>query len=138
MAEPENHAAIVMPRSRVERVKRGVVFACGIITLSLGIIGIAMPILPTTPFLLLASACFLRSSERANNWLLGNKLLGSYIRNYKEKRGMTKNAKACTLSFLWGLIIATIMFMIDLLAVEIILLVIASLVTMHILHLKTV
>ncbi|MFW9946231.1 MAG: DUF454 family protein [Candidatus Odinarchaeota archaeon] len=59
-------------------------FIPGIICLIIGIIGIILPILPTTPFLLLALACFLRSSERFNHWFLNSKILGLYIRSYKE------------------------------------------------------
>ena len=66
------------------RFVKALYFIAGTVCLILGIIGIILPILPTTPFLLLAAGCYARSSERFYNWLLNNRILGSYIRNYRE------------------------------------------------------
>ena len=60
----------------------------GIISLILGSIGIVLPVLPTTPFLLLSAACFAKSSKRFYNWLMNNRILGTFIKNYKEGLGM--------------------------------------------------
>ncbi|MFX1374766.1 MAG: YbaN family protein [Promethearchaeota archaeon] len=76
------------------------IFLGGFISLILGVIGIVIPILPTTPFLLLASAAFAKSSKRFHKWLLNNKILGSYIRNYKEGKGMPVKIKVMTLTLL--------------------------------------
>jgi uncharacterized membrane protein YbaN (DUF454 family) len=73
----------------------------GTVCVGLGILGIVLPLLPATPFLLLASACFVRGSERLNRRLLGNKYLGPYITNIKERRGMPLRAKVYTLLLLW-------------------------------------
>ena len=59
----------------------------------LGILGLFLPLLPTTPFLLLAAACYIRSSERFYNWLINNKWLGNYIKNYLEGKGVSLKAK---------------------------------------------
>ncbi len=56
-------------------------------------IGIFIPILPTTPFILLAAACYIKSSEKLYNWLTSNKVFSKYIKNYSLKKGMTKNTK---------------------------------------------
>ncbi|MFC2135498.1 YbaN family protein [Bacteroidota bacterium] len=63
--------------------------------------GIFLPLLPTTPFLLLAAACFIRSSDRLYNWLLNHRLFGNYIRNYREHKAIPLKAKIVTLLTLW-------------------------------------
>ncbi len=75
--------------------------AAGVASLALGFVGVVVPILPTTPFLLLAAACFLRSSERMHGWLLGNPFLSGYLRHYQAGEGMPARAKALTLVLLW-------------------------------------
>ena len=60
----------------------------GTIFLGFGIVGIFLPILPTTPFLLLSAACYARSSQRFYYWLMNNKWFGNYIKNYNEGRGV--------------------------------------------------
>ena len=103
----------------------------------LGIIGIILPLLPTTPFLLLAAACYARSSKKAYNWLLNNKWFGSYIKNYHEGKGIPLKVKIMAISFLWVTILASIFFIIEIFWIEILLMVIASLVSIHIVLIKT-
>ncbi len=103
----------------------------------LGLIGIILPILPTTPFLLLAAACYARSSNKAYTWLLNNKWFGSYIKNYNEGKGIPLKVKIMAISFLWITILASLIFIIEFFLVEILLLIIASLVSIHILLIKT-
>lgn len=73
----------------------------GTIAVALGILGIFLPLLPTTPFLLLASACYMKGSQRMHRWLLHNRLLGTYLRNIEERKGLPLKAKAATLVLLW-------------------------------------
>jgi hypothetical protein len=73
----------------------------GSIFLALGVIGIFVPLLPTTPFLLLASACYLRGSERLHRWLLGHGRLGAYIRDFEEGRGIPLRAKVLAMAMMW-------------------------------------
>lgn len=83
----------------------------GTISLALGILGIFVPGLPTTPFLLLTAALYVRSSERLYNALISNRYLGKYILNYREKGGMAMKAKIYSISFMWTMIgISTIFF----------------------------
>ena len=103
----------------------------------LGIIGIFIPILPTTPFLLLAAACYARGSERFYNWLLSNRLFGKYIRNYREGKGIPLIVKVVTISLLWLTILISALFFVQLLVIKIILIGIAVGVTIHILYVKT-
>lgn len=74
----------------------------GSIAVVLAILGIFLPLLPTTPFLLLASACYVRGSERLHRWLLNNRLFGEYLRNIENKRGMPLRGKIITLALLWA------------------------------------
>lgn len=109
----------------------------GIITLMLGVFGVFIPLLPTTPFLLLAAACFFRSSDRLYSWLIHHKWFGNYIRHYREYKAITLHTKAVTLILLWSVIGYTAFGVIDTWWVRILLGVIALSVTIHILHLKT-
>lgn len=74
----------------------------GGIAVVLAIVGMFLPLLPTTPFLLLASACFARGSSRLHNWLLSNRLFGEYIRNYEQGRGIPLRGKVVALVMLWA------------------------------------
>ncbi len=108
----------------------------GFISLILGIIGIVIPILPTTPFLLLASASFAKSSKRFDRWLLNNKILGAYIKNYREGKGLPIKIKIITLSLLWITISISMLFLLELLWVLILLICIAIAVSIHIILIK--
>jgi uncharacterized membrane protein YbaN (DUF454 family) len=74
----------------------------GCIALALAVAGLFLPLLPTTPFLLLASACFVRGSKRLHRWLHANRLFGVYLQNYEEHRAIPRKAKICALVLLWG------------------------------------
>jgi uncharacterized protein len=102
----------------------------------LGFIGIFVPVLPTTSFLLLAAFLFTRSSKRTLHWLENNRLFGAYIRNYRAGYGMRMHDKVITLVMLWGGIGASIYFIQGPLWVELLLLVVAIAVTAHIALLK--
>jgi len=120
-----------------KKLTRGLLITAGTISIGLGIAGIFIPVLPTTPFLLLAAACYMRSSERLYRRLLNNKVLGTYICNYIEGKGMSLRAKAITLLLLWGSIGATMWLGTQNLVVRIVLGIIAAGVTVHIIMLKT-
>ncbi len=109
----------------------------GFASLFLGIIGIAVPLLPTTPFLLLSAACFLRGSDRLYQWLMNNRLFGSYIRNYQEHKAIPLKAKILAISLLWITILYSIIFILESVYIRILLVAIAVAVTLHILHFKT-
>ena len=73
--------------------RKKLLFFLGCISLVLGTIGIAVPLLPTTPFLLLSAYAFGKSSERCSCFILNNKIFGKYIRDYQEKKGITLKNK---------------------------------------------
>ncbi len=109
----------------------------GTISLVLGILGIFLPLLPTTPFLLLTAALYFKSSSRLYKWLLNQKHLGPYIRNFRENKTIPLRAKILSISLMWGTMLYCVFFIIPLLWVKILLLIIAAGVTYHILSYRT-
>lgn len=89
------------PQTYLDHAARLMLIAAGLICVGLGALGILLPGLPTTPFLLLAAYCFARSSEHFHGWLLNHRWFGSYVRNFESGRGMTRPAKATTLLVMW-------------------------------------
>jgi uncharacterized protein len=125
-------------KSDKERVVRALLLVAGTISLTLGAIGLVLPILPTTPFLLLSAACYLRSSERMHKWLLGNRWFGEYIRNYQEGKGIPLKTKILAMSVLWGTIFFSVLFALDeFLIAQVALLLIALGVSVHLIRLPT-
>ena len=109
----------------------------GLISLSLGILGVFLPLLPTTPFLLLSAALFMKSSTRLYNWLMNHKYLGKYLQNYILHKTISVKTKISSISLLWIAILSTAYFAVDKLLIKILLLVIAIAVTIHILSFKS-
>ena len=122
---------------RLPGVYRYLYFISGILLVAIGVIGIFLPILPTTIFLILASACFIKSSPRANEWLRNHKILGMYIKNYQDKSGLTVKSKIFNITFLWIMISASAIFFTELWYIKVLLLAIAIGVTIHLLMIKT-
>ncbi|MHC1705618.1 MAG: YbaN family protein [Tenuifilaceae bacterium] len=118
------------------RIKRAILLFFGILALVLGFIGVFVPLLPTTPFLLIASYCFVRSSNRFNSWLLNNRVLGPFIKDYVNKRAIKKKIKWITIIVLWTTILISIVLIKSFLWVKILLIVIAAGVTIHIVSLR--
>jgi uncharacterized membrane protein YbaN (DUF454 family) len=119
------------------KIKRCFFIAAGTIFLVLGAVGIFLPILPTTPFLLLSAACYYKGSKRMHRWMLSNRWFGNYIRNYKEGKGISLKAKAFTISLLWVVIAYSALFMVNVVIVQIFLFVIAIGVSIHIIAMPT-
>jgi uncharacterized protein len=109
----------------------------GTMFLLVGVLGVVLPLLPATPFLLLASACYVRGSETLYNWLMSNKYLGPYITNIKDKRGMPIKAKIITITVLWVSLLIS-MYRVDSMLLDSTLALVGIGVTTLILKLKTV
>ena len=73
----------------------------GSLSLALGVAGIFVPLLPTTPFLLLSAALYMRSSPRLYDWLLRQPCLGAYIRDFRENRAIPLRAKVVSVVLVW-------------------------------------
>jgi hypothetical protein len=108
----------------------------GVTAVALGAIGIFVPVLPTTPFLLLAAYLFLGSSQNLYRWLLTHRILGIYIKNYIQHKAIAPRVKVFTLTLLWISITYSIYITKGTLWLQILLGVIALGVTIHILQLK--
>jgi len=109
----------------------------GILAFCLGIIGVFIPFLPTTPFLLLAAGFFLKGSDRLYQWLINHKLFGKYIRNFREYKAIPIKTKIFAVSTLWATILASVFFYTKSLTLKGLLIGIGIGVTIHILHYKT-
>lgn len=109
----------------------------GTLCVALGGLGMFLPVLPTTPFLLLAAICYARSSKRFYHWLMTNRWCGEYIRNYREGRGIPLKQKVLTILLLWLTICYTALFFVSLWWVKSILLGIAVGVTIYLIKIKT-
>lgn len=127
-----------------QQIIRALWLTAGTICVALGAIGIVLPILPTTPFLLAAAACYYKSSPRLHRWLLNNKYFGEYIRNYTEGKGLTAKTKVTALTVLWATISISIVFALPrllpitfVLPLQIIMIAMAAAVSVHILRLPT-
>lgn len=110
--------------------------AIGTFFLGLGAIGIFLPLMPTTPFVLLALACYLRGSEKMHRWLLQNRYFGKYLQDYQARKGVPWRIKIPVLSFLWLTVTYTAFYWIPLLWGKILLFLIATTVTIYLLFLE--
>jgi uncharacterized membrane protein YbaN (DUF454 family) len=127
-----------------QKIIRTLWLAVGLVCVGLGAIGMVLPILPTTPFLLAAAACFCKSSKRMYDWLLSNGWFGEYIRNYKEGRGLTMKTKITALTVMWATIGISTVFLLNrllpsqlILPLQIVMIAVAIGVSIHILRLPT-
>ena len=84
-------------------------FTCGFISMVIGIIGIPVPGLPTTPLMILAAACFAKSSQRFYDCIINNKLFGHHVKNYREGNGIPKKSKPIILTTLWGFVLFAVL-----------------------------
>lgn len=118
-------------------VRKAVLIFTGTVCVALGVLGMFLPLLPTTVFLLMAAYCYSRSSERFHDWLLNNRLCGEYIRNYKSRRGISMRQKVTTISILWVSIGVSIWLLGGGFWSTLLLLAVALGVTVHLVWLKT-
>ena len=121
----------------MKKAKKYFLISVGFLSVGLGILGMFLPMLPTTPFLLLAATCFSKSSDKFFNWLINNKWFGKYISSYYQEKSIPLKIKVFSISFLWVTILSTIFFFLDNIYLKIMLVTIATLVTYHISTIKT-
>ena len=116
--------------------KKSLLVVAGTLSLVVGVIGIFLPLLPTTPLLLLAAYCYLKSSDKLYQRLMNSKRLGPYIQNYLEKKAVTRRIKFSALAFLWiSLTISIVLF--NNLYIRLLLGLVGIVVSIHIVSLKT-
>ncbi|PLX85449.1 MAG: DUF454 domain-containing protein [Desulfuromonas sp.] len=117
------------------RVLRAALTALGLCCTALGVLGIFLPLLPTVPLLLLAAACFARSSERFHGWLLEHPRLGPMIRGFLDGQGIPLRAKITAIGLIWLTIPISVLFFIPLLWAKVFLIAIGLCTTIYLLRL---
>lgn len=116
---------------------RYILVILGILFCILGVVGIFVPLLPTTPFLLLSAALFFRSSPRLYDKLLSHPQLGPYIRNFREHKAIPLRVKFISVSLVWITILYSAYYLVDYMWLKVLLLVLALSISFYILHFKT-
>lgn len=109
----------------------------GSVAVGLAVLGIVLPVLPTTPFLLLAAWCYARSSTRFYLWLMNHRWWGKYLRDYTAGRGVPARVKVYAITLLWITILSSAFLAIDKIWLRILLITIATAVSIHIVRLRT-
>ena len=84
-------------------------FTIGFFVMSIGLIGIVVPGLPTTPLMILAAACFAKSSQRFYDWIINNRMFGHHVKNYREGKGIPKKSKPIILGTLWTFVLFAVL-----------------------------
>lgn len=135
---PIDHAAAERAVERLPGpLRRGVYFGVGAVSVGFGVIGIFVPLWPTTCFLLLAAWCFARSSPRAERWLNENRLFGKYLRDYRERGIISTRVRRTSLAVLWTFIGASAFLFLGRLWAVALLGLVAAAVTLHLYSLPT-
>ncbi len=109
----------------------------GTVSLVLGIVGIFLPVLPTTPFLLLSAALYFRSSPRLYAWLMGHPQLGPYIKNFREHRSIPLRVKVVSVGMVWITLLYCAVFVAKVLWFRLFFVGLAVAISLHILQYKT-
>ena len=122
---------------KYKSLKNTILTVLGLLAVALALIGIFLPVLPTTPFLLLAAGLFVRSSKRMHDWLMHNRILGPYLHTYLACRAVTRRTRTHALVFLWASLLLSMLW-IDKPIVRIILPIVGLAVTVHLMKLKTI
>ena len=97
-----------------------VLIVLGTLSLGIGIIGIVVPGLPTTPFILLTAGLYIKSSDRLYQKLINSRFIGPYINNFRKNKGMTKRAKLSSIGIMWLMIAISCFFLIEPLTIKLI------------------
>jgi len=121
----------------MRRLTKKILIVFGTFFLGVGVIGIFVPLLPTTPFLLLSAACYARSSKRLYDWLMSNRYFGRHLKDYVGGKGISLQLKLLALSLFLMTIACSVIFILDNVFWRMTLLLIGAGVSVHILALKT-
>jgi uncharacterized membrane protein YbaN (DUF454 family) len=118
------------------RLGRALFIVAGSLSLAVGALGIVVPLLPTTPFLILAALCYARGSVRCHRWLVTNPVFGRYLADYLGGRGVPWRVRASSLVFLWVAIALTVVFVAEALWLRLLLAAVAVGVSVHVVLIK--
>mgnify|MGYP006050624859 FL=1 len=109
----------------------------GSLSLFLGLLGIALPLLPTTPFLLLSATCYFHGSDKLYHWLMAHPTLGPYIHSFREEKAIPLRAKVVSVTMVWVTLLYCIFFVVNSLWIKLLLLFLAIAISWHILSYAT-
>jgi len=118
-------------------ITRAVLIILGTLFLALGFLGVFLPVLPSTPFFLLAAALYMRSSERLYAWIMNNPTIRPHLERFQRERSMTLQAKVMVLALAWAMLMAAAIFMVESLFMKVFLVALAVIKTIVIARLKT-
>ena len=128
------------PKKELSKFNKQALVVAGHSFVGLGVLGMILPLMPTTVFLLLAGACYAKSSPRFYTWLHTNKYFGKHLKNYQEKKGISLSVKVYSTSVLWISILFSIYTLRNtssFIYISILLIIIASAITIHLFTIKT-
>lgn len=131
-------AGIAKKIAGMDPFRRWILIAAGTLSLAIGVIALLLPVVPTTPFLLAAAACYIRSSHRFYSWLINHRWLGPPVRAYREEKGMTLRNKIMTIATFWIANLVTALFIAKVWWLKIPLFAFALFMTWHVARLKTI
>ena len=117
---------------------RWILICCGCFSVLAGVVGIFLPLLPTVPFLLLAAACFARSSERFHTWLVQHNQLGPLIRDYLNGGGIPLRAKRIAIGMVWISFPASAFLFVQVVWLKVLLMAVAAGITLYLISLPTI
>lgn len=119
-----------------KNIKKYLLIIVGSLTLILGTIGIFIPILPTTPFLLVCAYCYIRSSKSLYDWLINHKVFGKYVYSYLVHKAIKKSSKIIAITLIWASLSFTI-YLLQNIYLAFMLIFIGGAVSIYLLSLKT-
>jgi len=137
LKESEMSGAEAVDESVSAKVKKGFYILLGTLALALGAVGLFIPVLPTTPLVILAAACYFRGSERLYNWVLDTELFGETIRNYRAGRGLTRGTKIRAVGLMWAVILLSAFLFVENILIRVSLIGIAAAVSAYLMRLPT-
>ncbi|MGQ9612953.1 MAG: YbaN family protein [Chloroflexus sp.] len=117
---------------------RVILLTVGSVALLIAALGLVIPGLPTTPFVLIAAACYIRSSERLYRWLVTNRFFGPVIETWRKERGLTLRTKLMTFVLVWCMLGGTALFLVENVIIQMILIGLAVIKTFVLIRLRTV
>jgi uncharacterized membrane protein YbaN (DUF454 family) len=117
--------------------KRLVYVVVGTVSLALGLLGVVLPVIPTTPFILFSAWCYYRGSKRFHDWLVNHRYLGKIVAEYSGDEGMRKESKIKAIAFTWAAVLLTAAFILESSAMRALIILIGCIGTFVILRLRT-
>jgi uncharacterized membrane protein YbaN (DUF454 family) len=120
-----------------QKIIRSIYIIVGTIALIIGAIGLFLPVIPTTPLVLLAAACYYRGSDRLHTWILNSRWFGETIKNFHEGKGLNRSTKARAISMMWIMILISAWFFVSSLFIRVAIICVAIGVTIYLVRLPT-